>query len=799
VLKDASAAAIYGSRAANGVVLITTKKGTKGQKAQIDFGYFTGVQEVFELDQMLNREQYIEMHQQARGNAGLPLRDPGFFGEADTDWQDQIFRQAAVSQYDLSVRGGNESTTYYASFGITEQEGTLKGSGFERYSGRLNLNSEVSDKLSFGTNLAFSYTNSQVQSNDNFIIGPYYTALRARPDLAVFDEDGGFASANTPDNPLAATTYENNVATYRFLGTAFGEYSILPELKIKSSISLDYTLLQQDQYWPTTTLGGILNGNGYAQQGYRQQRNYIWENTLSYEKSFGDHNLNALLGASWQDNRRKYIIASATDFPNDQLNNFISAATPLLVDGNGNSNGLTSFYSRVAYDYQGKYLATFTARADGSSRFAENNQYGFFPSLGLGWRLSEENFLSDAPWLDELKVRASAGLTGNQEFGDFEWRGLFGSANALYAGSGGLIPSQIANNDLQWETTRQVDVGLDFSLFNARLSGSLGYYLKNTDDLLLNAPVPRNSGFTSVATNIGAVENRGFEIELLGEVVRTENFNWEVGINATRNTNEVIRLVNGEDIQAAGFGQSIIREGEPLGAFFGFVADGIIRSQEQLDALNTAAPDGVYQTAGTAPGDLLFADINGDNEITDADQTVIGSAQPDWFGGISSNMSYKGISLTAFFQYSYGNDIVRLNRRDIINFHNASNRSAEVLNAWTPDNSDSDLPRNVWGDPNQNRRNSSFYVEDGSFLRLKQLRVSYSLPSSLLSKTPLRTVRVFAQGTNLFTITNYSGVDPEISTFNDDAGGNDTNTAFGVDNNTYPGGQTYTMGINIGL
>ncbi len=810
VLKDASATALYGSRAANGVILITTKRGLYGQKPQLNVGYTVGIREVFELPEMLNPAQYKEIVNESRVNAGLDPFPDDFYGDANTDWLDEIFDQATVQRWNFSLSGGSETSRYFASFSIDDQEGTLTGTGFQRLAGRLNLDSKVSDKLTFGTNIGISRTSENIQANDNFIIGPYVTALNARPDFPIRNDDGSFTSiTGVADNPVAAAEgYNNDFTTLRILASTFGQYEIIPNLRLRSSIALDLTKLDQVQIWETTTLGGVLNGSGYAQRGANEFKSIIFENTLSYDYTLNEDNtFNILLGGSFQRDTRDNFIASATDFPNDFLTTFASAATPLSVGGVGTERALISSFARLNYNFADKYLVTGTVRADGSSRFGENNRWGFFPSAAVAWRISNEPFLVNSNVVNELKFRASWGIIGNDRIGrnngglgsNFASLGLYSSSNTngvafAYGGAGGIAPTQIANPDLKWETTTQFDFGIDFELWSSRLSGSLDFYLKQTEDILLLAPVPANSGFNSVNRNIGEMENRGVDLTLSLDIIRNNTFTWNISTNFNYNDNEVIKLVNGEDIEASGFNQSIIREGEALGSFFGWNVVGIIQNQEQIDALNAASSSGVYQTAGTAPGDFLYEDVNGDGVITTDDQVVLGGALYDYMGGFANKFEYKGITLFALFQFVEGNEIYNFTKRDNLFQRTVTNSFAEVLDRWTPTNTDTDISRVAWGDPNQNRRNSSFFVEDGSYLRLRQLRLSYNFPQILLNGTFIRSASLFLQGTDLFTITDYSGVDPEVNTF----GGNVSN-AQGVDNKTYPGAKTYSLGVNLGF
>ena len=810
VLKDASATALYGSRAANGVVLITTKRGKFGQRPQFDFNFSIGQREPIALPDMLNAQQYQEIVNEARTNVGLDPFDASTFGTEDTDWLDAVFRDATVQRWNFSLRGGSQASRYFASFAIDDQEGTLDGTGFQRLSGRLNLDSRVSDKLSFGTSATISLTDENVQANDNFIIGPYVVAMRSRPDLPIRQEDGSFTPIpGVADNPVAAGEgYRNDFETLRILASVYGELEIIKDLKLRSSIALDLASLRQNQVWSTVTLGGRLNGSGYAQRGTNDFRSIIWENTLSYDWEMDEQNrLSALIGGSFQRDTRDNFVASATDFPNDILTTFASAATPLLVGGIGTERALISSFARVNYNFDDRFLLTGTIRADGSSRFGENNRWGFFPSAAVAWRLDNEAFLENASALSELKLRASWGIIGNDRIGrnngglggNFASLGLYGSTNAngvafSYAGSGGIAPTQIANPDLKWETTTQYDLGVDFALWDSRVSGSIDFYLKDTEDILLLAPVPRNSGFNSVNQNIGEMRNQGFDIALAVDIFRNEDFTWNIGGNLNYNDNEIKRLVNGEDIAATGFNQSIIREGEALGSFFGLQVAGIFQTQAEINALNDAAPGGVYQTAGTSPGDFRYADINGDGVITNDDRVILGNALYDFMGGINNTLSFKGLTLFAFLQFVQGNEIYNFTKRGHVFQHNLFNNFTDVLDRWSPSNTDTDHPRVAWGDPNQNRQNSSFFVEDGSFVRLKQVKLSYDLPRVVFDNSFLQRGSVYIVGTNLFTITDYSGIDPEVNTF----GGN-VSSAQGVDNGTYPGSKTYALGVNLGF
>ncbi|MEM7298264.1 MAG: TonB-dependent receptor, partial [Bacteroidota bacterium] len=632
VLKDASATAIYGSRAANGVVLITTKRGRSGQ-AKVNATYSRGFTDVFELPELLNAEEYELIHRESIVNSGGTPND-AFYGTDNTDWLDAIFRRAAISQFNVSASGGTNDVNYFSSIQYDDQEGTLLGTNFQRLTARLNLDADVSDKVKIGANLTFGNTRDNIQSNDNFIIGPYFSALRSRPDLPIFNDDGTFSATNQFDNALAATTYENGFKSNRFLGSFFTQYEVIENLVLKGTISVDRVGVNRELYWPSTTLGGRLNGNVFIERGFDEQ--FTFNNTYTANYLFtlsDDHRFNVLVGAEWQLVKRDQFSTSASGLPNDILKTLNSASTPINSDGLKTQWGLQSYFGRVSYTFQDKYLATATVRTDGSSRFGEDNQFGIFPSIAVGWNIMNESFFN-VEAVNNLKLRSSWGITGNHRVGNFASRGLY-QGGFSYAGTGGTAPSQIANPALKWEETTQVDVGVDFGLFQSRLTGSIDYYIKKSSDILLTAPLPRTTGFNSVNQNVGEVENKGIEIELSGDIIDTEDLRWNISGNIAFNRNKINSLVDGNDIPATGFDQSIVRVGESIGAFYGWQVEGLFQTQEEIDQLNAASPTGFFQTSGTAPGDLRFVDVNGDGVITADDRVITGNPQPDFIGGIT--------------------------------------------------------------------------------------------------------------------------------------------------------------------
>ena len=849
VLKDAASAAIYGSRASNGVVLITTKRGNSG-KTKINFNYYTGTQNTWNrLDRITGPQQvalynemmrnrypmnaagdinafgvnwrsYEDVAAYAFSEAGLDvsgglyqaidngdgIRDLSVFADpstaTDTDWQDLIFRTAPISNYDLSISGGNERTKFLVSGSYFNQEGIIIGSAFERMNARLNLDHSFNDKVRIGTSLGLSRSNNSRIQNDNNIYGVLSTAVLVASDIPPYLADGTYAKdpGASTENPLAAA-YEPTLSAVsaRVIGNTFAEWDIIPSLKFRTTFGIDYLTLQDSQFNPNTTNAGA-GSNGEANRSYRQDINWLNENTLNYNKVFGeDHNFTALLGISYQKSTYSSLFASATNFPGNDIKELSAGSLKTEATSSQSAWGLASYFSRFNYAYKGKYLLSASIRADGSSRFGAENRYGVFPAASVGWRISEEPFMQSLDFLSDLKLRASYGITGNSEIDDFASLGLV-EAGFNYIQQAGLAPTQLSNPSLTWEETAASNIGLDLGFLNNRIALSIDVYNRKTDDLLLARPLVGSSGFTSIQENIGSMENKGLELSLTSYNIETNNpggFNWSTIFNLTFNRNKITKLYGGNPY-AAGFA-SWVQEGEPIGSFRGYRVEGIFQTQEEINSLNEAAqtatgrPTAVYQSSATSPGDIRFQDLNGDGVITGDDQEIIGSAQPKFTGGITNNLSFKGFDLSVFFQFNYGNDIYNNTRAFSEGMNGVFGQTAGVLNRWTPENTDTDVPRAVYGDPNNNRRVSDRWLEDGSYLRLKNMVFGYTLPTTLSDKIRLSSLRVFVSGQNLLTFTDYSGLDPEVNTFSGD------NVALGTDFLTYPQARTVTFGVNIGL
>jgi TonB-linked SusC/RagA family outer membrane protein len=790
VLKDASTAAIYGNRAANGVVLITTKKGKAGN-TKIEFDGSYGFQEKANTVELMSADQYRE---QMETLFGSPDALAGGLG-GNTDWYDEIFRTSNIQNYSLSASGGDEKTRFFAGLSYSDNEGIIKKSSFERYSGRLNVDHFASDKLSLGVNIGYNYTKNQRIRNDNNIFGALSVATLWGATVPVFNEDGSYASAFGWDNPVATVNiYENLVTNNRLTGNAFAKYNIFEGLSFKASVGIDALDLREDVYQPSALQS---SNNGTAQLGLTRDIRWLTEFTLNYQKRFGRSSLSAVVGAGYQEDQITQTFAQADDFPTDDFSGLTAGATPTTLTGSFTGDRLNSYFGSANFSFDDKYIVSATVRADGSSRFV-NDQWGIFPAGSVAWRISSEDFMQGG-FFEDLKLRVGYGTTGNNSIGNFTARQLYGGGNN-YDDTPGITPTQLGNPDLTWETTTQLNIGVDFAILNSRLSGSIDFYTKNTEDLLLNLPIPTTSGFTTVPRNVGEVQNQGIEFALQATPISSGKFNWDIALNASYNKNEIVKLFNGQPIDA-GFATRLA-EGHPIGAFFGFETDGIFQNQGEVEAHATQP--------NAAPGDYRFKDISGgpgadgilgtaddlepDGVINDNDRTFIGQGLPDWTGGLSNTWSYGGLELSAFLQFTLGNDIYNNNLEFSEGMHSVFNTTKRAWEGrWQNEGDDEDFPRAVGGDPNNNRRNSTRNVENGSFLRLKTASLSYVVPQNVLASTGIDKLRIYVTGTNLLTFTEYSWFDPEVSTFGE------SNTAPGTDFLTFPQARSVVFGVNVGF
>lgn len=794
-LKDAASAAVYGARAANGVVLITTKRGKAGQTS-FNFSMYRGVQQRWRTIKQLNTREQAELMREASYSNGAAANEVISAGAGETDWLDEVFRTSPIANYDFSVRGGEKNIKYSLSMNYFDQEGILIATGFKRYSTRLNLDYQLTKRITLGSSLMLSRSDRDRSDAGNTNEGVLSNAIRKLPAIPVYDIFGNYV-LNDPVGRLNPVAIANEVTfrtvNDRVFGNIFGMVEIMPGLSFKSLFGVDYISVKDNRFFPNTA---IQNSNRRAYNGMNQNFTWLNENTINYNKSFDAiHNLSVLLGNSVQESREEGLDVATVGAPT----NSITFATSILDGGGatGTAWGISSLFGRVSYDYVGKYLLSASFRRDGSSRFGTENRYGFFPSVSGGWRVSAEPFMQNLTFLNDLKIRGSVGAIGNQSIGDFTHRGLYSSGNN-YMGSNGLFPTDIPNSNLKWETTVQSNAGVDITILNNRVTLMADVYYKKTNDLLVRVDIPSTTGFGSTLMNIGNVENKGVELSLTTENL-TGAFKWRTSANVGFNENKILRLENDTlDITSSigaslGAGNNIVgraRVGEPIGSFFGHRSHGVYASDETntTGLRNNSATGYIFRG-----GDMIFADIDG-NGVIDADDIVnIGRGFPVMQGGIVNDFAYKNFSLNIFLQYSYGNQVFNQTRAITDNMSAANRATRQVLRRWRQPGDVTDVPKAIAGaDLAANSRPSSRWIEDGSYMRIKTVTLAYDFPRQLIDRLHLRNVRVYATAQNLFTFTRYTGFDPEVN-FSQNP------LLFGVDLGTYPQARTLMLGLNVGF
>jgi len=787
VLKDASSKAIYGSRAANGVVLITTKRGKAG-RTKFNVEVQRGLVDLIKLPNLLNASELLELQQEAVSNAGEETDDRGLISGVtdgvDTDWMDEILRTGIMQQYQFSAAGGDEINRFYLGLSYRDEEGVQINNRFRRFSGTLNLDHQANDKFNIATNLTISRSKNDRVKGDNFLDGVYSGAIKSLPYFYPYNEQGaiiGPGSENYPGFPNFNPVGQAILPRFETIGTKIlagvkGEYIITPQLRFSSKVSVDYTNVQEDQFEPSSTaIGGFLpnvGGQGYGVNSFNESSTIINTNILTYNFRLGESNFSTLVGTEFIKAQGRSNNVQGRLFPSDDFTYITSAG---VVD-NGSSfrieNALESYFTQLEFDFKDRYLAALTARYDGSSRFGPGKRFGFFPSISAGWRLSSEPFMQNIGLIDDLKLRASFGYTGNERIGNFAFLGTW--STSTYSGLSGLAPANIGNEDLQWESTREINIGVDFSVQGGKYQGQIDFYSNLTSNLLFNEPQPLTTGFGAIQGNIGEISNKGVEVSFTSVNIDTD-LTWSTNFNVSRNLNNVEFLVDslplfrGYTANGAGF-TNVVLEGQPLGTFWG---------------LN-------FQGVDPATGNAIYEDANNDGSITPDDAMVIGNAQPDFIGGITNKFNYKGFDLNVFFQFSYGNEMLNFSNVTLLDAGEDlnNNQVREALDRWQEPGDITSVPRYEAGNTFNNRHSSRF-LEDGSFLRLKNISLGYNLPSRLTQRLGMDNVRVYASGTNLWTLTSYSGPDPEVSTLDG------STTAQAIDFFTLPQVKTMMLGLNI--
>ena len=788
VLKDAAATAIYGSRGANGVILVTTKKGRAGH-VQLSYDGSFGAQNVLKQIDVLNAHDFAVLRNEALYDANPSLGAYQYRTKAEidqlgegTNWQKEAFQSGRVYNQQLSLSGGAEKIQYYLGANYFDQDGVIINTNFKRIGFRSNIDANPFDRLQVGANLSVNKTNAQIAPTG------IVNALLIMPSTAtVYEANGAYTLRNPFENifanPIATLKETTNTSQgLRILGTSFAQYRILKGLQAKVLVGVDLNSRDDKYYLPSYIYEGA-GTKGKASLGNFDGTSWLNENTLNYTGSIGQHNFNALLGVTQQESKNDIFNAGAENFVTDELlfNSLQSGSTIVRPSSDSYSWVLHSYLARINYNYANKYYVSASLRRDGSSRFGADNKWGNFPSVALSWRVANESFFKEIfPALNDFKIRTSFGTTGNQEIGQYQSLSTLYSLNYLFGNNvvAGFAPQRIPNKNLGWESTLQYDGGFDISLLNNRLQFTADYYYKKTKDLLLNVEIPWTSGYATSLQNFGSVSNRGLELSLKSRNLQGR-VSWNTDINFSFNRNKVLTI--GEGASSYISGNYIIKVGEPIGTFYGTVTDGILQVGEENSK-------GKF-TGNATPkaGDRLYKDIDGDGQFTTAnDRTIIGNAQPDFIFGLTNSISYKGFDLSFLIQGTVGNDLLNINRQNLEMFTGQQNASSDALTRWTPSNPSQLYPRAKL-DPAPVFSNQ--FVESGSFVRLKSLHFGYNFPKEWLQGASIKNLNLYLTAQNLLTWTKYKGFDPEVTS--------GSNVQIGTDSGIYPAARSISAGISL--
>ncbi len=812
VLKDASATAIYGARGANGVILVTTKRGSKsGGTISYDGNFSIGV--LPKKIPLLNSAEFLAAEDLAYQNAQkydptgwangiykdpkLKRTNPELFDANgnplyDTDWQDESFQKAFTQNHQLNFTGGNQDDSFGAYLGYRNEDGLMKESWMKRYSARFVMDSQIKKWLKVGGGLSYNdQKESQVDPLGNGGIIAMRQVLEALPIIPVKYPDGswggnadypGMEGGNSPLHVAKERIYLVNTQTV--LGNLYANFFLAEGLELRSNVSANIVNQRVDYYGGRNLNYIAKDQNGDASIFNDRLNSWQFENYLTYVKAINEnHAINAMVGLSWQHVDRFNSTARSQNFQDDffMYNNLGAGATALQPQSGNVAYGLNSYFTRLNYTLRDKYLFTFTGRADGSSKFGESNQYAFFPSAAFAWRASDEDFLASSAVISNLKFRSSYGMTGNSEITAYQALAGTGNYSVIFNDQReiGIGISRLANPDLRWEKTTQVDIGLELGLFENKVMFELDLYRKLTDDMLLSAPVPSSSGYTVVSKNVGSMENKGVEVGLNTVNIERSNFTWNTTFNYSHNKNKVIELTGGSDIF---LGSTIVRTGEPVGSFFGFIHEGTWSTSEESIAAQY----------NKRPGDIKYQDVNGDGAINDADRVIIGKGIPDGFGTFANTFTYKSFELLVDIQFAHGNDVLFRSKHSAEDRTGIANSFKTVLNAWTPENQNTNIAQIRPLTAGYNTFNDSDRVQDGSFVRGRNLMLSYNFLPATLEKISVGSMRAYFSVQNFFLSTKFEGYDPEVST---------SGAAFdqGVDLYAYPKPRVFMLGVSITL
>jgi len=796
ILKDASSTAIYGSRGANGVVMITTKRGAKG--GILNFDTFTGIQSVSNMIKVLDASQYAQLNNEMLANGGLTpnpeFANPSSLG-AGTNWLAALFNPSILSSYSLSYGDRSEKSNLYVSTSYFNQKGVVLNTNYDRYIVQINGDTKLKSFLKVGNSVKLQH---DIKKNGSYDIKGTILSLPTRP---IYDTNGNWAGPGSNpllygdiDNPIGkATIVENSTKGYNIQGNIYAEAEIIKDLKFKSLGGIETNIWYNRTWSPKYSWGVKSQENSYLFEGSNRSITLLWDNTLTYDKTIGKHHINAVIGSSAQNNKYNYLSASVQKFASDNTQQIDNGILQPVQHGNASEWAIMSYLGRVNYNFANKYYVTATIRRDGSSRFGMDNRWGWFPSAALAWRISNEDFLKNSTVINNLKLRLGYGITGNQEIGNYSFSSSYNTYlynfNNSYVSA--VLPTVLPNPNVKWEGQEQYNAGFDLDLFNNRISLIVDGYVKNTNDMLVPMSVPVTSGYSDVyvpSINAGKIQNKGFEVTLSTKNIIKNDFKWSSDAVFSYNKNNVESINSDTPIITAsgGFNSAIglIKAGYPVNVFYGYITDGIFQNQAEVDSHAVQMP-GSNSATSTAPGDIRFKDLNNDGVINDKDRTVIGNPNPKFTFSLNNTFNYKNFDLTIFLQGSYGNDIFNANRMYTEAMSIIQNQSTAVLGRWTGEGTSNNIPRAIYGDPNQNSRVSDRYIEDGSYLKIKNINLSYTLPKTVFGQN-FNSVKIFVSAQNLVTWTKYSGFDPEVP-------------VNGIDNGTYPITRTVSLGLNIGF
>ena len=791
VLKDASATAIYGSRGANGVVMITTKRGTEGKgKLAVSANY--SFQNATNVPSLLNAAQYAELSNDMMVNSGRnpnpEWANPSELG-AGTDWMDELLRTGVMQNYTVSYSGGNEKSHYYVSGGFLDQSGIVKSVNYRRFTFQSNSDAQVLKWLKFSNNITFS---ADTKKSGSYNIGD---ALKALPIYPVKNEDGSWSGPDgnsewygSTRNPIGPTELNKSQTDgYNFLANLTAELTFTKWLKFKSTFGYDAKFWFIDNFTPKYNWKPTPTEETSRYKSDNKSFTYLWDNYFLFDHTFAEkHRVGLMAGMSAQWNTNDYLNAQKNVFMFDNVHEMDNGEEMYAIGGNETEWALLSYMARVNYSYEDRYLLTATIRRDGSSRFGKKHRWGTFPSVSVAWRASQEKWFPKNDYINDLKVRAGYGVTGSQaSVGNYSYLASYNTSVYPFGISSGnqtaLVSSTLANPYIHWEEVAQTNIGFDASLFNSRVMFSFDAYLKETRDMLVKASIPITSGFedtTTTYTNAGKVRNQGIEMSL-HTINLTGELGWETNLTATYNKNKIKDLNSDVPYYINQINNSyvtMLAKDYPINVFYGYVTDGIFQNQSEV---NTHAVQ-----PGAEPGDIRFRDLNNDGVINDSDRTVIGNPNPSWLFSMNNSLSYKGFELSVFLQGIAGNKIYNANNIYNTGMAAAYNQTTDVLKRWQGEGTSNSMPRAVFGDPNQNTRVSDRFVENGSYLRLKNITLSYTFPKQWLQKAQIENARLSLSCENVATITGYSGFDPEVG-------------INGIDQNRYPISRTFSLGLNF--